>query len=58
MEASIKEATIRATGENIKVYLLNRCTYYDYDNMFEHQPPSASKAGKKEFNKKELIFNN
>ena len=58
MEANIKQVTIKATGEKINVYLLNRGTYYDYENMGEHLPPSAIKAGKKEFNKKELIFIN
>ena len=50
------KATIKATGEVINVYQLSGGTYYDYDNMGEDKPPSAPKAGKKEFKKEELLF--
>ena len=51
-----KKATIKATGETINVYSLSNGNYYDYDNMGADKPPSAMKAGKKEFKKDELTF--
>ena len=50
------KATIKTTGETITVFSLNNGSYYDYYNMGEEKPPSAIKAGKKEFEKGELIF--
>ena len=52
-----KKATIKATGEKLNVYSLRNGNYYNYDNMGSGKPPSAIKAGKKEFKKDELIFN-
>lgn len=49
------QATIKATGETIRVYKLHDQDFYDYDNMGEDKPPAASKAGKKKFSKEELI---
>lgn len=56
--AEIKKVTVKATGEEINVYQLRLGNYYDYDNMSADKPPSAIKAGKKEFKKDELIFEN
>ena len=47
-------ATIKATGERIRLYKLNNGNYYDFDNMGANQPPSAPKANKKEFTKDKL----
>lgn len=53
----IRIATIKATGEKIKVYRLENYNWYDYDAINDSINPTAPKAGKKEFEKKELIFN-
>lgn len=52
-------ATIKATGENIKVYKLGQGSsgngnFYDYDGIPEYAKPSAPKANKKEFSPDEL----
>jgi hypothetical protein len=52
----VHKATIKETNETINVYKLNNGNYYDYDNMGEHQPPSAILAKKKEFKPNELII--
>lgn len=50
------EATVKATGEKVIVYKLNNGNYYDYERMGANEHPTASKAGKKEFAKDELIL--
>ena len=49
-------ATVKATGEKLNVYKLKNGNYYDYDSMGANLPPSAPKAGKKEFSPTELIL--
>jgi hypothetical protein len=49
-------ATVKSTGETLTVYKLQNGNYYDYENMGANMPPSAQKAGKKEFDKTELIL--
>jgi len=53
---NLKKAKVKSTGELINVYRLISGNYYDYDNMSEALPPSAVKAGKKEFAPNELII--
>ena len=50
------QATVKETGEKITVFKLSDGDYYDFDNMGEHQPPQATKAGKKKFKPEELII--
>lgn len=50
------EAIVKSTKEPLKVYKLASGNYYDYDRMGSHEPPSAIKAGKKEFTPDELII--
>jgi len=50
------KATIKATSEKITVYRLNNGNYFDFENMGANMPPSAVKAGKKEFKESELII--
>lgn len=53
------QATVKATGEKLRVYKLKSGNYYDYDNMgadLKMFPPSAPRANKKEFTKEELIL--
>lgn len=52
----VRLATVIKTGETIKVYQLQNGNYYDYEGMSEAKPPTATGAGKKEFEKKELKF--
>jgi len=54
--SDLKKATIIATSEQINVYKLENGNYYDYDGLGENKPPTATKANKKEFEKKELRF--
>ena len=49
-------ATIKSTGEIIKVYKLKNGNYHDYENMGYSEPPKAHKAGKKEFTPSELTI--
>lgn len=53
----IYKAKVIATAERLKVYKTANGTWYDYDNQDEKQPPSAPKAGKKEFQPEELEVN-
>ena len=48
------QATIKSTGERIRVYKLRDGNYADYDNMGMDQPPKAMKANKKVFTESEL----
>lgn len=50
------KATVKATNEQLIVYKMKNGNYYDWDAMGENQLPTASKAGKKEFIKDELII--
>ncbi len=50
------KATIIETGEQVNVYKLENGNYYDFDGLGENNPPTAVKANKKEFTKKELRF--
>jgi len=50
----MSKATVKATGEELTVYLLQNGNYYDYKAMGANEPPSAPKAGKKEFTRDEL----
>jgi len=50
------KAIVKATSETLKVYRLKNGNYYDFENMGENMPPSAKKAGKKEFKPDELIM--
>lgn len=49
-----KKAKVKATGEVLTVYKLQNGYWYDYVNMGVNYPPSAPKAGKKEFKENEL----
>ena len=52
----VNQATVKATGEKLNVYKLHNGNFFDYDNMGGNMPPSAAKAGKKEFAPEELII--
>lgn len=52
----MKTAIIKATGEKINVYLIHsNGKWYDGDAIGDSDIPT-SKLGKKEFDEKELIF--
>lgn len=54
----MKTATIKATGEKINVYLIHsNGKWHDGDAIGDSDIPT-SKLGKKEFDEKELIFDN
>ena len=56
MKMKTIEATVKATGEKLTVYKLGNGNYYDYKAMGASEPPTASKAGKKEFTPSELTI--
>lgn len=56
MKNPTKRAIVKATSENVNVYLLKNGNYHDADAMGNNEAPTAKKAGKKEFTKDELIF--
>ena len=54
MSNPVLKATVISTGETVLVYRLKNGNYNDYENMGASLPPTAIKAGKKEFEPKEL----